>query len=407
MSHVDEGQLHAYLDGQLEYADRSARERLETHVAECGDCAALLEEARAIHARAAGVMGDSEPAPVSVPSFDDVLHRASQQQTRPASLRSLRRTRSLAWAASIVVAVAVGWYAKVSTTSSTRGPGEEFEANEPSAALAENQPAQREAVEEEPPASPQLSTAADRDALASASTRGRAGQSAGERTEADEAAVDRRLGQGRGAAPAPLALQQARNDSVAAAAVEQRAADSARMLVAADRVSGVAGQRTVDSAQRVVIAQQRTRNVREPEVQGGVFAEVAALADAAEWIEMSGEDAERRLERQWFFVEGLDVLQVAVSSALPDAVVRVVQRLPSGDSLEIVQRPNAALDQLAEVVTAERRDEPLERKAVRSAVGVSSLVTTRGNLLIEMRGKVSSDSLGVLLSRLREAARSN
>ncbi|MCH8939334.1 MAG: zf-HC2 domain-containing protein, partial [Gemmatimonadetes bacterium] len=56
MSHVNEGQIHAYLDRQLEFADQAARERFETHVAECSDCTVLLEEARAIHARATGML---------------------------------------------------------------------------------------------------------------------------------------------------------------------------------------------------------------------------------------------------------------------------------------------------------------------------------------------------------------
>jgi len=180
-------------------------------------------------------------------------------------------------------------------------------------------------------------------------------------------------------------------------------------LVAADQIAGVAGQRNADSVRLGVTAevQRRARRVQDPEVQGDVFAEVAGLADAPGWIEMSQEDAGRRLGRPVFLVEGLDVVQITASSDISDAVVRIVQRLPSGDSLEIVQRPNAALDQLSEVVTPERSDAPAERKTVSSELGVSSLVTTRGNLLIEMRGKVSSDSLEVLRSRLREAARSN
>ena len=391
MSHVDEGQIHAYLDGQSEYADRSARERLESHVAACRECAALLEEARAIHSRATGILGDSEPSTVDLPAFEEILQRASDRTSRSASVRKLHRTRTLAWAASIVVAVAVGWYARISITSPTQTAERQLEANEPALGFAEDQAAEAEVTtEEQAAADPQpAATFADRDALASTATRGRAEQAAGAAVEAEEQAVDSRLAQGRVAtapAAAPAAQRQVPADELARAA-ERRLVDSTRLQVAAERV--------------------QARGAREPEVAGGVFAPVSGLANAPGWTEVSRPQAEQHLGRQILVVEGLDVTSISISSEAPDAIVRVVQLLPSGDSLEIVQRPSAELDRLADVVVAERRDAPLEKKAAADESDVSSVVTTRGNLLIEMRGKLSSDSLEVLLSRLREAARSN
>src|SRR5439155_15691994 len=49
MSHVDEGTLHAYLDGELPSSERVA---LEAHLAQCATCRAGLEEERALRARA-------------------------------------------------------------------------------------------------------------------------------------------------------------------------------------------------------------------------------------------------------------------------------------------------------------------------------------------------------------------
>ena len=41
MSHVDEGTLHAYLDGELPSVERTA---LEAHLADCATCRANLAE---------------------------------------------------------------------------------------------------------------------------------------------------------------------------------------------------------------------------------------------------------------------------------------------------------------------------------------------------------------------------
>ncbi|MCH8144839.1 MAG: zf-HC2 domain-containing protein, partial [Gemmatimonadetes bacterium] len=141
MSHVNEGQIHAYLDRQLEFADQADRERFETHVAECSDCTVLLEETRAIHARATGMLGDSRPAVADMPSFETVVTRASERSARWATVKTLNRTRALAWAASIVVAVAVGWYARVVER-------DRFDLDEAVVALAEDQGEELEGVAE-------------------------------------------------------------------------------------------------------------------------------------------------------------------------------------------------------------------------------------------------------------------
>ena len=47
MSHVREGDLHAYLDGALEEYPVHEAERIRSHLEECGECMARLEEERA------------------------------------------------------------------------------------------------------------------------------------------------------------------------------------------------------------------------------------------------------------------------------------------------------------------------------------------------------------------------
>lgn len=99
MSHVDEGTLHAYLDGELPSAERSA---LETHIAGCTTCRTNLAEERALRERATAVLGSARPAERPAPPLE---------QLRRAPLPSPWRVRrSFAWAASIALAIGLGYY---------------------------------------------------------------------------------------------------------------------------------------------------------------------------------------------------------------------------------------------------------------------------------------------------------
>jgi protein TonB len=75
MPHVDEGQLHAYLDGELPAIGGDVGE-LERHLAGCGECRAALAEARRIHARASALLRAASPPETIVPPFAAVIGRA-------------------------------------------------------------------------------------------------------------------------------------------------------------------------------------------------------------------------------------------------------------------------------------------------------------------------------------------
>ena len=59
MSHVDDGTLHAYLDGELPAPERAA---LEIHIAQCATCGARLAEERSLIERASAVLGATRPS---------------------------------------------------------------------------------------------------------------------------------------------------------------------------------------------------------------------------------------------------------------------------------------------------------------------------------------------------------
>ncbi len=99
MSHVDDGTLHAYLDGELPPVERT---RLEAHVAECAACRSRLEAERALIERASGLLALAQPPERAVPP----LH-----QLRPPRL-GWRLRVPIAWAASVVLALGLGYYVR-------------------------------------------------------------------------------------------------------------------------------------------------------------------------------------------------------------------------------------------------------------------------------------------------------
>jgi hypothetical protein len=98
MSHPDEGTMQMLLDGEL---DSDQRARIESHIRSCASCAARLAEARAFLEEADRLV--------------EVLAVPEQPARRRGSPRRRTVMRTLAWAASIVLAVGVGYWG--------RGPG--------------------------------------------------------------------------------------------------------------------------------------------------------------------------------------------------------------------------------------------------------------------------------------------
>ena len=99
MSHVDEGTLHGYLDGELAPVER---ERVDTHLKGCPACQARLAEERTLIERASRLLGMAAPPERTMPPL--------QQLRQPRLTWRLRRP--LAWAATLILAVGLGWFAR-------------------------------------------------------------------------------------------------------------------------------------------------------------------------------------------------------------------------------------------------------------------------------------------------------
>ncbi|MBI4500248.1 MAG: hypothetical protein HY700_03715 [Gemmatimonadetes bacterium] len=149
MSHVDEGTLAAYLDaGPPEGGrERQGTAEVEAHLTACADCRARLDTLRRERETARAILRAGLPAR-SAASFADVLERSRARSEKTADRRRLSRLTSLAWAATVILAVAVGWYAReasfrpdvVGSTGETRAAidssGPASPAPEPAAAAA-------------------------------------------------------------------------------------------------------------------------------------------------------------------------------------------------------------------------------------------------------------------------------
>lgn len=105
MSHVDEGALHAYLDGALDEYPAADADRVREHLEVCGTCRDRLEEERTIRDQAASILGVAAPR-VDVPTLEELRSfvRARTKERSPTPSRLYR----LGWAASIVVALGIG-----------------------------------------------------------------------------------------------------------------------------------------------------------------------------------------------------------------------------------------------------------------------------------------------------------
>ncbi len=109
MSHVDEGTLHAYADGELTSRQQT---EVEAHLSLCADCQARLEEARAAIGRASELLAELEPGPMHAPAWREMEERASAR-AREAPRRSWLKP-SLAAAAMIAIAFGIGWFSRAS-----------------------------------------------------------------------------------------------------------------------------------------------------------------------------------------------------------------------------------------------------------------------------------------------------
>lgn len=381
MSHATEGDFHAYLDGALAAYDPEAVRSLESHLDRCADCRASLEAERAIRGRAGELLGTALPA-VEPPPFDGIAGPARALVGRRV------RVERLAWAAGIVVALGAGWMANAVSRSNggtgSDGPG---------------------AVG---------STAAGVAAL----------------TEADRGLSDERAALESAQPPGPAAADGpvSQRDRIANAPAESDAASAARVSSGAGpdparsrdedvaRADDAAAGRTGEA----VVALQAAPRVASPRGELADVPSGQAFADEADpereetaWRQIDEDEARRILGRTALRHPDLPVVRLdAQESTGRSPRVRLTQRLPDGGSLEVFQfrvgSPDPAdpdvLERMAVEPSTDEAREPSGLAARKSAIGSEAMAEARSQVdgvVVVVRAGLASDSLGVLLSRIR------
>jgi hypothetical protein len=106
MSHIDDGALHAYLDGALDEYPATEGRDIRAHLEVCAACRERLEVERGVRTSAMSILGLAAPQ-VEVPSLEDL--RAYARANPPAARQLPVRLRRVAWAASVLLALGMGW----------------------------------------------------------------------------------------------------------------------------------------------------------------------------------------------------------------------------------------------------------------------------------------------------------
>ena len=106
MSHVDQGALHAYLDGALDELPSGVGRTIREHLATCPECTARLEEEKRIREHALAILSGPLPQ-VELPPLEELRLRA--EATSPPRASRGWRIHRMGWAASVILAIGAGW----------------------------------------------------------------------------------------------------------------------------------------------------------------------------------------------------------------------------------------------------------------------------------------------------------
>jgi len=121
MSHADEGQLHAWLDGEFS-ATGEDEAAFEAHLENCALCLGRLDRARADREAADRVLAFVAPPGVETPPFEELVARRGAGETDVrrtlaagsggTGARAARARFFLGWAATVMLALGGGWMAR-------------------------------------------------------------------------------------------------------------------------------------------------------------------------------------------------------------------------------------------------------------------------------------------------------
>jgi hypothetical protein len=387
MSHVDEGQLHAYLDGGLSAMDAV---RVERHLADCAPCREQLDKARGLVSRAAKLLEWASPPERAMPPLSDLRPAAPQWRT------------PVGWAATIVIALGLGVYGGSRLLNRAPSPQKSSVAEDRQALARANEPVTASPIvvagesttrsrEAEAPATrpaerqakpPALldstpdprSALANRTELDSLAKRRVADSLARNLAAAVSGDVAANVAPGRRDSTTPTPPAPAPAPAPAAVAREQRAVAQAPAPAATRSGSDTGAARFESVVVSGAAEQNRARGLASP---------------TTSWTVITRDSASRLLRGPIVALPDLPINAVRASN---DAVV-VEQVVPPGQVIRLVQRRGTATDQAARSGFNYR-----DQAAKTSNEALARYV---GGLRVEITGPLPSDSLSKLLDRVR------
>jgi hypothetical protein len=424
MSHVDEGTIHAWLDGALA-PDDPVRAGLETHIRDCVECRALVEAERRVRDRAAAVLEQVRPDNVRVEPFEKMLAARRTASAAAASGASReteggssggganresveagatpdiapRRTFRIPMtiAATLVLAATATWMARRVRSSAVQ-PRAALEAD----AAAAPSPAGASADRMAGPTrnAPATIGAAPSEQKVTAERETNVGQSR-QRVAADarfaDTATGLRSSAARAAEPPPV---------VAIAEPPARSGTETRRIDSLARATSATGRN------EQVVAQEAAR---ADVVAGGQLADAIAdpfaervLASTIDWQAVSDAEATRRLGRSPASVDGLRLDSVHAAVVDGRAVIRLLQTTPAGERVELLEwtpSPASAIaaDEQPKAAAPRPSTEAgaMAKRDVRAAPLAMHLFRVPGAVVI-VRAALPPDSLAALARRARQ-----
>jgi len=339
MPHINEGTLHAYLDGALPLPGVMSVAEIEQHVAACEHCHTALNDERTLRDRAGAVLGGAD-LQIDRPSFAAIQSQTDRHRAR--RIVRLRRLQGLAAAAVVVTVVGVSLVFRdggdVISPARTEMAFQPQEA--PAAGAADEQTGRpteplSDADVSRPMAAP-ASTVTARGNVASGDSDS-AASTAETQVMADR--LDVGVATGGVAAPSAPLLEEASARETAG----RRSEISAMVAVPVTDPPVEALWR--DLAQSVA-------PTMSTESKAGAAAEgvVAAVDAAPPWLPATPDAAARHLGRPVPIVPDLTVIGYEVGAIGSYAAVRIGQRMADGTSISLIAWNAPAMEGLAQAV---------------------------------------------------------
>ena len=351
MRHIPEDELHAYLDQGL---SRTQCVEIESHLADCPSCQAMRDGIAALRDRTTALLSRLAP-PRNVPPPFEVLRRRAAE----AASQRRRRLSIVAWAASLVAAVGLGWTA----SSVLRSP----DAARPVAPVATRE-----------------STIAERTAAATSVL------------PADRLTVTRASRSAASAPPAtPVRPRTSRPNGPQAAAKAAAAAASADSAAAASRTA--AALSVLDPKPALELTQLEQPDRRGLELNGM-------------WRTMSWDGAKAEAGERVPHIDGLPVMQVQIQNGERDSrpVMVVAQQLSSGQVIRTIEGPVSDVSQMLSRRAMADVDTVLLMgdSAALGSDDNHAMAIQVGDRMLAITGNLPSDSLRAMIRRLNAEMRS-